>query len=147
MSIRQVGLGAALTAVALGGSFGAASASTKVHTPTCSSVSVALVRQSLGGSPRKPTTQTSANVLICHYATVDLVYLLNQTKAEFASDEKSNGGKSLSGIGSAAFTYSAKGSAVTSLEVLDGNVAFLISGSTDSVKRLEQLAKKMVPII
>jgi hypothetical protein len=118
----------------------------KPKTPTCSTVTVAQIKKVLGGSPTKPKQATSANVLICEYGTVDLIYLLKQTRSEFAAEEKSNKGTSVSGIGSAAFTYGAMGPTVISLEVFDGKVAFAISGSTVGLKRIEALAKVMLPL-
>jgi hypothetical protein len=124
-----------------------AAASTRKASPKCSSVSVALVRQSLGGAPSKPKAQSSQGVLICHYTTVDLVYLLNQSKAVFHADQLSNKGKAIPNIGDGAFSYSTKGSSLVSLQVLHGDVAFLISGTSATLSRQEKLAKKLLPLV
>jgi hypothetical protein len=134
--------------VTVGGiSASAATASTRKAAPKCSSVSVALIRKNLGGSPSKPKAQSSGGVLICHYTTVDLVYLLNQSKAVFRADQVSNKGKAITNIGDAAFSYSTKGSNLVSLQVLHGNVAFLISGTSATLSREEKLALKVVPLV
>ena len=124
----------------------ASAVASKGNGPTCSSVGLPVIRQALGGSPRKPTQQTSANVLICHYTTVDLIFLLHQNKALFKADEKSNKGTSVFGIGSSAFTYGAKGSAI-SLEVLTGTVAVVVSGSSAGLKKIEAFARRLVVLI
>jgi hypothetical protein len=129
------------------GSSVALSAVPKQASPTCASVSVAVVRHALGGDPTKPKSQASANVLICHYTTIDLVYLLHQSKALFRVDEKSNKGKPVPGLGTAAFTYSTKGSSVITLQVLDGTVAFILSGSSATLKNKETLAQKMLSLV
>jgi hypothetical protein len=125
----------------------ASSAVPKQASPTCASVSVAVVRHALGGAPTNPKTQTSTNVLICHYTTIDLVYLLHQNETLFRADEKSNKGKPVSGLGTAAFTYSTKGSSVITLQVLDGTVAFILSGSSATLKQKETLAQKMLSLV
>jgi len=135
-------------AMTFASSAGAATTSpTKSTAPTCASVSVAVVRQALGGAPSKPRAQTSANVLICHYTTIDLVYLMHQNKTLFRADEQSNKGKPVSGLGTAAFTYSTKGSSVITLQVLHGTVAFILSGSSATLKRKETLAQKILSLV
>lgn len=122
-------------------------ASVNRRSPTCNSVSVGLVRRMLGGAPAKPTTQTSEGILICHYGTVDLIYFLHQTRSEFSANKTSNRGTSLPNLGTAAFKYATKGSSLTTLQVLDGSVAFAISGSSDGLKKLVSFAKAMVPLV
>jgi hypothetical protein len=147
---RIVGTIAGLSSL-VGGSLalwgGSAVASTKPSTPTCSTVSVAMVRQYLGGKPSKPKSQTSPNVLICQYTTVDLIFLTHQTKAAFAANERSNKGTSVKGIANGAFSYGAKGSRDISLEFLDGTVAVAISGTSVGLPKVETFAKKLVPIV
>jgi hypothetical protein len=147
-SRRVVAVACLALAATVGGiSVSGAAASTPKAAPKCTSVSVALVRQSLGGSPSKPKAQSSSGVLICHYTTVDLVYLLNQSKAVFRADQLSNKGRAIPGIGDGAFSYSTKDSSLVSLQVLHGNIAFLISGTSATLSRQEKLAKKVLPLV
>ena len=133
------------SAVSFGIAGAAAASSTK--SPTCDSVSVANVRHGLGGAPTKPKMQTSAGVLICHYGTVDLIYLLHRDKTLLKADEASNKGTSVSGLGNGAFTYKTTSSTLTTLEVLEGTVVVIVSGSPDSTKQIESFAKSILPII
>ena len=146
--MKKLSAGISLLALAMMfGSSVASGAVPKPASPTCASVSVAVVRHALGGVPTKPKSQTSTNVLICHYTTIDLVYLLHQNKTLFRVDEKSNKGKPVPGLGTAAFTYSTKGSSVVTLQVLDGTVAFILSGSSATLKHKEALAQKMLSLV
>ena len=115
--------------------------------PACASVSPALIRRFLGGTPTKPKRQASQNVVICHYTTVDVIFVLHQNKALFQADQKSNKGRAITGLGTAAFSYRAKGSSVVSVEVLDHDVAFIVSGSSAGLAKTERLAKAIVPLV
>ena len=119
----------------------------KPPAPSCRSVSVTLVRQTLGGSPLKPRAQSSASVLISHYTTVDRVCLLHQDKAAFKAEEKSYKGTAVAALGSAAFDYSTNGSHLVSLQVLDGDVVFVVSASSAGLKKIEALARAMLPLV
>jgi hypothetical protein len=67
-------------------------------------------------------------------------------KTDFTTDQAANHGTPVPGIGTAAFTYGHKGR-VISLEVLDRNTTFIISGSSAGLPHIKQLAERMVPLI
>ena len=143
--VRLTVTGLTATALTAAAATTTASAAT-LRAPTCATVSLALVRRSLGDAATPPKTQTSRNVVICHYTIVDLIYLLHQTKTDFATDQTANHGTPVPGIGTAAFTYGHKGR-VISLEILDRNTTFIISGSSAGLPHLKQLAERMVPLV
>jgi hypothetical protein len=145
-TVRLVTVTAVAVATASIAIAGASGAST-TKSPTCDSVSVSTVRHGLGGAPTKPKMQTSSGVLICHYGTVDLIYLLHRDKTLLKADEASNKGTSVANLGNGAFTYETSSSKLTTLEVLKGTVVVIVSGSPDSTKQIESFAKTILPLI
>lgn len=131
----------------------AASVSTAAAAPNCPTISAAIVKAALGGSPVTPPAQTpttntfdgyKASVVDCTYASnISISYSTPATVADYklALNTLKNvaGAKTVSGIGNDAFSgtgsntiasYNAKTKKTTSTTVTTDNLWVLVTGKT-----------------
>jgi len=131
-----------------------ASSRVAAKSPTCSTVSAAIVNATMGGGAVPVGVSSSSNgQLDCDYGgthNVNINYRTNQTAANFKliimgySSEKK-----IAGIGASAYSgvASTLKPPLQFLFVLDGTYVFVVSGSTTTVAAEEALAKKVLPLI
>ena len=131
----------------------AATASTAAAAPNCPTVSAAVVKAALGGSPVAPPAQTpntntfdgyKASVVSCTYAaTINISYSTPATMADYklalATLTHATAVKTVSGIGNAAFSgtgsntvaaYNAATKKSTTTTVTTDNLWVLVTGKT-----------------
>jgi hypothetical protein len=141
---RAMALAVALTLLTVFGGtvLSSAASASGIKAPSCSTVSVSMVKATLGGSPTGPTKDKYGE---CNYGNAVISYS-KSTLALFKSDVAANKGAAIRGIGTSAFSF--KGTAgVTVLVVLVGTVQFTIVCPKASLTQKEALARKMVPLV
>jgi hypothetical protein len=124
--------------------------------PTCTTVSSAIVNATMGGGAMLVGSGGGNGALTCDYGgthNVNIHYITHQTAAMFkavtAGGPGYTGGKTVHGIGASAYyaIYVTAKPAIQYLFVLDGQYIVEITGSKTTLDAEEALVRKVLPLI
>lgn len=121
---------------------GASVAQASSTTPGCATASLSLVKSTLGGNPTGPSESQG----LCVYGTAS-IYFGQATLLDVTSTLSANHGTVVKGIGTYAFSFKIAKFKSNGVAVYTKGYEFTITSKTAPLSKIENLARKIVPLV